>query len=422
MHPAVRSPRRAAGLVLAACFGLGMSAAALPAQEKVAPPVATASAAPLTLDDLLQLGTEKQPALAAARASLAAAQDGQQGLNNLPIYAKALTRDFPQRRQQACLGVTIAQASLWQAEWEARYAITRNYYSVLYVRLQQALLKDVIAKLSNGRDKADKMLKAGEGKVTKIDIELLDINIEFLKVKGIEAGVGGQKALAALREAIGVGPEYPLTVADGTLPVPLATLDKEELIRQAIANRGEIVQATSASRVTELEITAQSRKWFSLKVPTFASGSDIHATPIPQGVANGEYRPGAIGLEMPSLLVGKRDDRIAHAADLSQRASAVVDKALNLVALETENSYLKWIEARDRLTLLNKLQPRAREIADKILKRITDGNASGADYIQAVGFADQIQAQQNEALYLHALSLAALERITAGGYRIYPTK
>lgn len=122
------------------------------------------------------------------------------------------------------------------------------------------------------------------------------------------------------------------------------------------------------------------------------------------------------------MLVGKRDDRIAHAADLSQRASAVVDKALNLVALETESYYLKWIEARDRLILLDKLQPRARDLADKILKRITDGNANGADYIQAVGFADQIQGQRNEALYLHALSLAALERITAGGFRIYPSK
>ncbi len=422
MHLDVRSPRRAAGLVLAAFLGLGMSAPVVPAQEIVAPPTTIVTATPLTLDDLLQLGTDKQPALAAARASLAGAQDGQQGLNNLPIYARALTRDYQQRRQQACLGVTIAQASLWQAEWEARYAITRNYYSVLYVRLQQELLKDVIGKLETGRGKADKMLKAGEGKITKIDIELLDLNIEFLKVKGIEARVGGQKALAALREALGVGPEYPLEVANGTLPAPVTTLDKDDLIRQAVANRGEIVQATSASRVTELEVAAQARKWFSLKVPTFASGSDIHATPIPQGVANGEYRPGAIGLEMPSMLVGKRDDRIAHAADLSQRASAVVDKALNLVALETENSYLKWIEARDRLNLLDKLQPSARELAEKILKRITDGNANGADYIQAVGFADQIQAQRNEALYLHALSLAALERITAGGFRIYPTK
>ena len=38
----------------------------------------------------------------------------------------------------------------------------------------------------------------------------------------IEARVGGVKAVAAIREAIGVGPEYPLDIAKGTLPAPVA--------------------------------------------------------------------------------------------------------------------------------------------------------------------------------------------------------
>src|SRR4051794_2727438 len=107
MHHEVRHPRSTSRWLLAALLGLGIGAAA-PAQEAIHAPVASPAGAPLTLDDCLQLAMEKQPALAAARASLAAAHDGQQGLANLPIYAKALTRDFPQRKQQACLGVTIA--------------------------------------------------------------------------------------------------------------------------------------------------------------------------------------------------------------------------------------------------------------------------------------------------------------------------
>src|SRR5579864_9155098 len=211
MHHDVRFSRRAASLVLAALFGLGFGATTLRAQEQIAPP---APPAPLALDDLLQLATEKQPALAAARASLAGAQDGQSGLQNLPFYAKALTRDYRQRVGQSCLGVTIAQAALWQAEWEARYAVTRNYYSVLYVRTQQTLLADVLRKLESGKKKAEAALKAGEGKITKIDIDVLTINIDFLKVKGVEARVGEQRAIAAIREAIGVGPEYPLAIAN----------------------------------------------------------------------------------------------------------------------------------------------------------------------------------------------------------------
>jgi outer membrane protein TolC len=295
---------------------------------------------------------------------------------------------------------------------------------VIYVRSQQELLDDVILRLEKGRNKAKQLLDLGDPKypITKIDIDLFNLNIDFLRVKQIEARVGGEKALAALREAIGIGPECPLAVVKSTLPAPLASLDKDGLIKLALANRGEIVQATSASRVTELEVVAQSRKWFSLKVGTFASGADIHAQPIPQGVANGEYRPGAIGLEMPSMLVGKRDERVTHAADLSVRAAAVVDKTYNLVALETENSYLKWLEARDRARLLDGLRPRAHDIAETIFQRLNEGKATGTEYIQATTVVDQIRAQYNEALYLHALSLAALERITAGGYRLHASK
>ena len=49
------------------------------------------------------------------------------GANDLPMLDEA--------------DVSIAQAALGQAEWEARYAVTRNYYSLLYVRTQQDLLK-----------------------------------------------------------------------------------------------------------------------------------------------------------------------------------------------------------------------------------------------------------------------------------------
>jgi outer membrane protein TolC len=422
--------------MLVAAVVLGLSTSTLQAQEVIqtlpAPatvvpgptmPVVPAAPAALTFDDCLQLAFQKQPALAAARATLASAEAGRRALDNLPFYAKCLARDLPVRKQQACYGVTIAQAALWQAEWETRYAVTRNYYTVIYIRTQLDLLDEVLAKLQKGRKTAADVLKGGEpGKVTTIDLDIFDVNIELLKARGAEAKAGLPKAVAALREAVGVGPDYPLEVAGGTLPALVPALDRDQLVQLALANRGEVTQVTSANRVTELEIAAQASKHFSLNVPTFASGSDIHAQPIPQGVSNGEYRPGAIGLEMPPFLVGRKDDRVARAADLNQRAGAVVDKTVNLVALEAENYYLKWAEAKDRLEKLNAARPRAVEVADKIDVRLREGNATANDYVQATTLLDQIRAQTNEALYLHSLALAALERITAGGFRINPAK
>jgi outer membrane protein TolC len=409
---------------LAALLLAGAAAASLPAQQMLpALPVPT-PATPLTLEGCIQLAFEKQPALAAARASLAAAQDGQQALDNLPLYARALSRDLCIRKQQAALGVGISSAQLWQAEWEARYAVTRNYFSVLYVRLQQDLLRKVIADVEKGRKRAEELIKSGipDVKITTNDLDLLAINLELLRARQVEATVGGQKALAALREAIGIGPECPLEIALGALPPVLASLDRQGLIKSALGNRGEVVQVTSARQVTELEIAAQDRNHFGLKVGTFAGAADIHAQPVPQGVANGEYRPGAIGPEMPPMLVGKHTDRVARATDLSQRAAAVVDKTYNLVALEADNGYLKWLEAHDRYLRYAAALPRTEALAKRASDRFEGGNISGSEYVQAATLKDQVQAQYNEALYLNALALAALERITAGGFRIYPQK
>jgi outer membrane protein TolC len=419
---------RTGRILLAALSILTLTACALPAQERLAtlprPVGAPAVATPLTLEDCVHLAFGHQPALAAARASLAAAQDSRQALDNLPLYARCATRELPYRKQQACLGVNIASAALWQAEWDARYAVTRNYFSLVYVATQQQLLDKVIKDVVNARDKAIKLLEQGNPdiKVTKIDIDLFNVNINLLEARRVEARVGGQKATAALREAIGLGPNDPLDAIRGVLPAIVDDLNRDQLIQSALANRGEMTQASSAQQVTELEVAAQARKWFSLKVGTFASASDIHAQPIPQGVANGEYRPGAIGLEMPANLIGRRNDRTARASDLSQRAGAVVDKTQNLIVLETDNSYLKWLEAHDRYKHFKTALPIAKDVASRTYKRLEQGNATGAEYIQAATLEDQIQAQYNEALYNHALALAALERITAGGYRIFPAK
>jgi outer membrane protein TolC len=411
-----------AKMVLAGVFGLGgQFADAQPAPSVIndAPAAAAPLAAPpLTLQDCLNLAFEKQPALAAARASLAAAQDGAQGVNNLGLLARLAAPDLPIRRQQACLGITVAQASLAQVEWETRYAVTRNFYTIQYVRLQEKVLAEAIGKLSKGRKIAERLVNSGEvTKVTKIDVDTMELNIDLLRTKEIELSVAEPRAISALREAIGIGPDCPLDVVVAPLPALVTDLNKEALIAAALQQRNEVVQANTAHQIGNLEIQAQSRAR-GKRTMTFAAGADIHAKPIPQGVSNTDYRPGAIGPEMPPFLVGPRHDRVHRAEDLSARGGAVVDKTNNLVALEVENYYLKWLDAKQRTERLASIRTRARAIGDKVEDRFDQGKAAGEEYLRAITLYDQTQAQYNEALYLHALALAALERATAGALQI----
>ena len=410
----------------------------------------------MSLDACIDLGMAHQPSLDAARASLAAARDGKGGLDHFPLYARLLVRDLRIRKEQACEGLTIAQAALTQAEWDTRYAITRNFFTVQYIRAQRKVVDDVLKDLDTGYKRAKKLYEGGDVtvKITKIDLDAILIQQSIVKTRKSQVENGMLKATAALREAMGLNYDYPLELAVVDLPAavygvkriveeyvdekddkgnvkkktvktevidyfPNYKPNKQDLIAAALANRGELIQAISASRAVGLEVDAQ-KLIFGPQGRTFAMGSDPHVQPIPQGVMNGEYRPGAIGPEMPPSLAGPRRFRIARASDLFQRSTAVVDKATSLVSLDVENQYLKWHEAVESIQSLSGIQDRARGMPDRVQKLEPKDFTSSA-VIQATTTAILVQTQLNDHMHMHALALAGLERATAGGFRVYPT-
>jgi outer membrane protein TolC len=395
---------------------LGLVATAVQGQQPQ-PAAAAPAPAPVCLDELVRLGLERQPSVAAARASLASAEAGRQALDNLGLVS-ALRHDIPVRRQQACLGVTVAAAGVTQAEWETIYAVTRNYFSTIYAREQQKVAKGLLDTLRTYETSTQQLLKLKGGdpdlKVSKGDVDKLAVTADLFQLRLIEATKGSERAQAALREALGVEPCFPLLVV-GQLPPLQEVPCRQELINLALARRGEMIQAANGARVVELEVCAQS-KVNGLNVATFASGADLHARPVPQGISNKEYRPGALAIEMPTTLSGHKEDRVQRARDLSARAAAVVDKTRNLIVLETEDAYLKWSEAAEKLQALRQTLQRALGVRKAAEARLQLGDIGGEDLIRSKTLEVQVQAQYNEALYEQALALAALERITAGGF------
>ncbi len=371
-----------------------------------------------SLDECIAMAMSRQPALAAARASLAAAESGKRGLDSL-TFGVILAPDLPIRKKQACLGISIAAAGLQHAEWEARYCVTRTYWSVQYAQQQRQVVDSVIDKLKNAAEKAGRMVGAGDPNivVTQIDVDTLKLNLEFAKAKRAEADIGMKKAHAGLREAIGLDLNDPLAIPVQPLPPLVANIDKDSLVAYALANRAESAQAALAKNVADLEACAQ--HWsFNPASKTYAAASDIHAKQIPQGVQNGEYRPGAFGPEMPVYLIGRRAERVQRANDFADRAQAVVEKTHNLIALEVEASYLKWLEASVMITNLQNTPDSAAKIATTVRGRFDTGKVSGEELLRSQTMEDYARSQYTQALFNHVLALAALERSTAGGYRM----
>ncbi len=387
--------------------------AAAPAES--VPASAAAPAGKLGLAECIQLALQKQPAIAVKRASLAAAEDNARALDNLQVPS-CLAPDLPIRRQQAHLGVTAAAAGVRRLEAQTVYAVTRTYVTVVYAREQEEVARQVVARLTTLSETAKTQLKFGAKGVSQDDIDRLAVYAELAETKRLEADAGVQRALAALREATGLGPGSTLDVADERLREPDARPSLEEAIAGALARRADLVQANILAEVTGLEIDAQATSRRARK-ETFAAVTDVHARQVPQGTQDTEYRPGSEPPEMPTTLVGSRADRMARASAFHERARAAVEKTRNLIALDAEDAFRRWEEASAKV-------PHARRAADAgegLAKNLsqaftTGGNVQAADVTNAQVLGSQAQSQYNQFLYEEILALADLERATEGAF------
>jgi outer membrane protein TolC len=387
----------------------------IPAPGHTTPLPSEASLGTLNLAECLALAGQRQPRIAAQRASLAAAEDGRRALEALSIPA-LLDREIPVRRRQAALGVTAATAALDQAERETVYAVTRTYFTVLYARQQEGVARTVVERLSAAHEAAELAVKSGSREVTATDVNRAAVYLRLARTRRIQAAQGVKRALAALKEAIGLGPDADLDVAAGRLHEPSSRPSRDDVIALALARRGELVQASVLTDVTGLEVEAQGTSHH-LKMQTFAAGSDIHARQIPQGIHNAEYRPGAQPPEMPTLLVGSRAERVKHAESLHARADAELEETRNLIALEAEDAFLRWEEASREAPEALVAADTGDKLADDLTKQFTSGlKVKVEEVVNAQVLASQARSQFNEYLFHEILALADLERITAGAF------
>jgi outer membrane protein TolC len=380
-----------------------------------APPCAGENVTVSSLEECLSLALARQPSVAAARASLAAAAAGQASLLALRV-PECLSPELRVRRAQASIGVRAAQAAVEQAEHETVYAVTRTYFTVSYAREQEKVARRVVDRLKATGDIAAKQLNEGAREVTAADVDRAGVYQDLAEVRHIQASEGVERAIAALKEAIGLGPLCELHVAEAPLPQPEARPERHPLIALALERRGELAQASAFAESACLEIEAQMSS-LRIRVETFAAGADIHSHPVPTAAHDGVYRPGGLLPEMPTLMVGPKSERTGHACALSERAAAVAEKTRNLIVLETEDAFRLWEEASLKAAKARQAAERGEKLAASLNRDFVAGLKVRADeVINAHVLAAQARSQYNEFVFGTITALADLERITGGGF------
>ncbi len=382
---------------------------------------------PLTLGECLAIAHDRQPVIRAARHSLRAAEIGYQSLMNLRAFTERVSPDIPVRREQARRGLTLSTAEIQKATQETTQDVTFLYFSYVYAKQSEQTANDVIEQMETYYEVAESIVKSGvrdpKMKINQFTLYALQNLIGEVKQLRVKASTGRQLALTALKEAMGVEPTFAFEPATKELPLMLdGTVSKEQVIADALARRPELAQAAAGVDVFRLEICAQEKVQYGKRVATLASGSDLHTKQVPMAIRNGTYRPGALAPEMPVGLVGNQADRVAHAAELSLRQDVLYEKTVNLVRTEATVAYLNWDAATKRVREAKRRYENGRRLVE-------DSRAAAVArqdpelLVNTEALAGKAQADYVEAVLEHIKTLAALERVTAGGiYPKFPTR
>jgi outer membrane protein TolC len=379
----------------------------------------------LTLGECIAIALERQPALKALMESTKATEAGYHALTKFGTVGTIVSPDLEIRKQQAKRGLMATSAEYQKLHNEVVQDVTRLYYTAVYAKQQQQLAELFVLRL-------DFLVQVGRSILEnpKLDPKTLE-GFNTLKLHMMEDGLlqakklyatavlGRQKALAGLREVMGVDARtFPFQVADTALPVMKqnVALTKDRVVELALERRPELVLAAAGVDAFRLEVYAQGKIPFKRVVPTLASGADIHAKEIPQTIRTPtEYRPGGILPEMPTQLVGSKYDRVCRAMAFAQRAEAVYDKARNLIIAEAETTFFDFELASTKLTYAKQQFDLSKKIQD-LAKANADLKAKD-QLVQAEVVAAKAQSDYLLAVYDYLLALAALERVTAGGIR-----
>jgi outer membrane protein TolC len=298
---------------------------------------------------------------------------------------------------------------------------------VIYAREQAKLAQNAFDTLKATRKFAEASLASGTSQnVTQDDVDKLNIYVMLAESRGGEAQVGMERARAALREAIGLPHDAKFDVDQGDLKrfynvaqeytrTNKVRLVCEKATDMATTYRPELAQASLFSDIVCLEAQAQSRAICHFGyVKTFAASSDIHSKILPSQVINGEYKPGPVGPEMPTFLVGNANQRGDRARALYDRSLAVSDKARGLVALEAEEGCARLNRAADQIELLKSAGQKSDALYKKAEKNYRQDQIKTDVLLQAYLLDATNKSSLNEAYYQFGMTLAYLQRATAG--------
>ena len=393
------------------CLSLVLTSAAMGAY---------ADEAPLGLADLIQLAVKNNPALAAQRYTVEAAEGRQQQAGSLPNprlelsntsssflsnggeYSRSigLSQDIPvggrlsAQEDVAGAGLRFATANLRQTEAILAGHVATSFYRLLVLNRQIATRGALIVVDQKLLDATTARMQAGE--VSPLDVSTAELETERLKEQQELLQNQYDAELADLNQLLGRPARAPLVLAD-TLPADNALGNLEELQQQALKERADLQAAQFEGEQAQAEVAlARSERWEDWSVGVSSGQSRLDVTGAPPQATEREI---GVTLSIPLPLWNRNKGNVAAAMSGGREADANV----TALKLEIQNDVATAFSQLQRLSdVLARYRDRLLPLSEKSVALAQQGYNQGQVSIVEVVTAER-QHSEVEIAYLDSL-------------------
>ena len=319
----------------------------------------------------------------------------------LPVLtAKWLLFDFGQRagaEQAARANAFVANVQFTGAHHKLIYAVSRDYFALGAVRGRLQVAQQSLKTAEIVQDASETRWVHGLATV----VELAQARRQTAQARfNLERARGAEHAAyAALIASMGIAPSTRLETTDSSeqrLPA-VPSGDVDQLVREALANRPDIIAALGKVRATEAMLSSASASYY----PTLSLAAQAYENIGSLSTDSSPYysvsKPGAnilLKLDWPLFDGGARAARIATARSEVAAAQASLDHARDAAVQQVTDAYDALRTGFAEYTAALALTEAAQTAYDAALEAYRNGVGTYTDLVNAETALSQAQSEK----------------------------
>ncbi|MGC2507237.1 MAG: TolC family protein [Candidatus Acidiferrales bacterium] len=305
-----------------------------------------------------------------------------------------LVKSSSYRAKAAAEDVVTTRADVLVAVDEAYYAVLKAQ-AVLTVAQQtvkeRQLVSDQVTALEQNK------IKSG------LDVSFANVDLAQAQLLLIQAQNAVDASFAELSEALGYSDQRTFQLADRPLP-PAPTPDINQLLREAMADRPELIGQRLTVNSARSYATAERDLWF----PTLSAAGAAGVTPEGANQLAPRYAAAGFNLNIP-IFNGRLFSALhSEASERARAEDASLQDLQDRIARDVRTAWLNANSAYQRLAVTDQLLAQSNQALDLASSRYKLGLSSIIELSQAQLNQTQAQIEQASAKYDYQTELSLL--------------